>query len=135
MHQLQTMALYPCQWRATHSTTHTYTHRQSHTHTHTHTHTQTQTYKLWSSCISTPFMDNKRLSERVCSHSVCVCAQTAQTKHDHTHTVVCGISGGLACVCVVCVRACFCIISSHIVTMSHEYDFQLYPLCLLRFTV
>lgn len=37
-------------------------------------------------------------------------------------------------VCSLC-SCMFCIISSHIVMMSHEYDFQLYPLCLLKFTV
>lgn len=71
----------------------------------THIHTQTQTYKLWSSCISTPFMDNKRLSERVCSHSVCACAHKLLKQNMIIHTpssVV--LSCGFACVCV---PACF----------------------------
>lgn len=65
-HQLQTMALYPCQCLPnTHSLK-----KKTKKNTDAYLHECTRAHKLWSSCISTPFMDNKRRLE-----SVCVCAR------------------------------------------------------------
>lgn len=84
-----------------------YTHIHTQALSHARTHTQTQTYKLWSSCISTPFMDNKRLSERVCSHSVCVCAHKLLKQNMIIHTPASVVLAVALCVCVLCVLAYF----------------------------
>lgn len=88
MHQLQTMALYPCQWRATHSTTHTYTHKHSHTHPHTHTHTNTNIQTLELLYFHSLHGQQKTLSERVATLFVCAHKLLKQNMIMHTPSSV-----------------------------------------------